>query len=212
MLLMAYVDDNKVRSDCIWFLDSGCSNHMCGKKEIFCDLNEGFKDSVKLGNDASLKVQGNGSIQIEIDGTMHVITEVFYVPDLKNNLLSIGQLQENGLAVLMQHITCKIFHPKRGLIMETTMSHNRMFIIIARCQLKEQKCLVSLIINQSQLWHYQYGHLSWNGLKVLQQNKMVEGMPQFKCPLKVCEDCLVRNNEGTQSQRKAHGGHLEFFS
>jgi hypothetical protein len=32
---------------------------------------------------------------------MHVITEVFYVPDLKNNLLSIGQLQEKGLAVLM---------------------------------------------------------------------------------------------------------------
>jgi hypothetical protein len=60
-----------------------------------------MKDSVKLGNDASLQVQGKGSIRMEIDGIMHVITEVFYVPDLKNNLLSIGQLQEKGLAVLM---------------------------------------------------------------------------------------------------------------
>ena len=137
MLLMAYVDDNKARSDCLRFLDSGCSNHMCGKKEFFCDLNEGFKDSVKLGNDASLKVQGKGSIRMEIDGTMHMVTEVFFVPDLKNNLLSIGQLQEKGLVVLMQHGTCKIFHPNRGLIMETTMSHNRMFVIIARCQSKE---------------------------------------------------------------------------
>ncbi|KAI5316392.1 hypothetical protein L3X38_036099 [Prunus dulcis] len=137
MLLMAYVDDNKARSDCLWFLDSGCSNHMCGKKDFFCDLNEGFKDSVKLGNDASLKVQGKGSIRMEIDGTMHMVTEVFFVPDLKNNLLSIGQLQEKGLVVLMQHGTCKIFHPNRGLIMETTMSHNRMFVIIARCQSKE---------------------------------------------------------------------------
>jgi len=71
------------------------------KKELFDVFNEGFKDSVKLENYASLKVQGNGSIQMEIDGIMHVITEVFYVPDLKNNLLSIGQLQEKGLAVLM---------------------------------------------------------------------------------------------------------------
>jgi len=71
------------------------------KKELFDVFNEGFKDSVKLENDASLKVQGKGSIQMEIDGIMHVITEVFYVLDLKNNLLSIGQLQEKGLAVLM---------------------------------------------------------------------------------------------------------------
>jgi len=62
---------------------------------------------------------------MEIDGIMHVITEVFYVPDLKNNLLSIGQLQEKGLAVLTQHGTCKIFNPKRGLIIEIAMSHKQ---------------------------------------------------------------------------------------
>jgi len=33
---------------------------------------------------------------MEVNGFVHVITEVFYVPDLKNNLLSIGQLQEKG--------------------------------------------------------------------------------------------------------------------
>jgi hypothetical protein len=129
MLLMAYVDDKQVRSECIWFLDSGCSNHMCGKKELFDVFNEEFKDSVKLGNDASLQVQGKGNIRMEIDGIMHMITEVFYVPDLKKNLLSIGQLQEKGLAVLMQHGTCKIFHPNRGLIIETAMSHNRMCVL-----------------------------------------------------------------------------------
>ncbi|KAM2507575.1 hypothetical protein ACFX1W_029877 [Malus domestica] len=189
MLLMVFMDDNKTRSDCVWFLDSGCINHMCGKNELFCDLNEGFKDSVKLGNDASLIVQGKGIVRMEIDGIMHVITEVFYLPDLKNNLLSIGQLQEKCLAVLMQHGACKIFHPQRGLIIKTAMSHNRMFILIVRFQ--EQKYPVSLVSDQSQLWHCRYGHLSWSGLKVLQQKKMVDGMPQFKAPFKVCEDCLV---------------------
>jgi len=67
-----------------------------------------------------------------------------------------------------------------------------MFIIIVKYQSKEQRCFVSLITDQSHLWHYRYKHISWNGLKVLQHKKMVEHMPQqFSASLKVCEDCLV---------------------
>lgn len=98
MLLMGYMDDKRAKSDHVRFLDSSCSNHMCSKNEIFCELDDNFKESVKVGNNSSLEVHGNDNIRIEIDGTIHVITEVFYVPDLKNNLLSIGHLQEKGLA------------------------------------------------------------------------------------------------------------------
>jgi len=92
---------NKLKVSAYGSWIQGATTICVEKKELFDVFNEGFKDSVKLENDASLKVQGNGSIQMEIDEIMHVITEVFYVPDLKNNLLSIGQLQEKGLAVLM---------------------------------------------------------------------------------------------------------------
>ncbi|KAM1022414.1 hypothetical protein ACFX2K_043716 [Malus domestica] len=117
---------------------------------------------------------------MEIKGMIQVITGVFYVPELKNNLLSIRQLQEKGLAVLMQYGKCKIFHPEKGLIMETEMSCNRMFAVLARCPSKEQMCLSLLTTYQSQLWHYRYRHLSWNGLKILQQKKMVDRLPQIK--------------------------------
>jgi hypothetical protein len=46
-----------------------------------------------------------------------MISEVFYIPELKNNLLSIGQLHERNLAILIQHGVCKIYHLVRGLIM-----------------------------------------------------------------------------------------------
>lgn len=34
MLLMSYVDEEEKPKEevCMWYLDSGCSNHMCGKK------------------------------------------------------------------------------------------------------------------------------------------------------------------------------------
>ena len=98
---MALVDFKEVAPNHIWFLDSGCSNHMCCNKDLFCDLDNSFRESVKLGNDWSLIVQGKGKVRMEVHGIVFVIIGVFYVPDLKNNLLSIGQLQEKRMAVLI---------------------------------------------------------------------------------------------------------------
>ncbi|KAM1393925.1 hypothetical protein ACFX2F_030029 [Malus domestica] len=120
-----------------------------------------------------------------------VITGVFYVPALKNNLLSIGQLQEKGLAILIKHGRCKIYHPERGLIMETIMAANRMFIIVAQHQLSVQACFNALTDDPVQLWHCRYGHLSLGGLKMLQQKQMVSGLPQIKDSSRVCENCMV---------------------
>lgn len=35
MLLMAYVEMNGAMREHLWFLDSGCSNHMCGDRSLF---------------------------------------------------------------------------------------------------------------------------------------------------------------------------------
>ena len=128
---MAYVNMNKANIEDMWFLDSGYNNHMCGKKEYFLDFDGSFRDSVKLGNNSSMDVMGKGNVRLQVNGIIMIITGVFYVPKLKNNLLGIGKLQAHGLSILFQNGTCKVFHPKRGLIMETKMSLNRMFVLHA---------------------------------------------------------------------------------
>lgn len=105
---------------------------MSGNKEWFTDLNEGFKQTVKLGNDSRIVMTRIGSVRLCVNGIVQVITNVYYIPELKNNLLSIGQLQEKGLTVLIQNSTCKVFHPSRGLIMHSDMSGNRMFYFLAK--------------------------------------------------------------------------------
>jgi hypothetical protein len=92
MLLMADVNCQNANRESVWFLDSRCSNHMCGKKEIFFDLDTKFRESVKLGNNSSMAVMGKGNIRLLVNGIVQIITGLFYVPDLKNNLLSIKQL------------------------------------------------------------------------------------------------------------------------
>ncbi|GMP80755.1 hypothetical protein CsSME_00035746 [Camellia sinensis var. sinensis] len=137
---------------------------MCGKRELFSQFDNNFREKVKLGNDMSLTVQGKGNIRMEINGIVQVITEVFFVPELKNNLLSVGQLQEKGLAVLMQHRKCEIYHLEKGLIVDTEMACNKMFDVLGHCPPKEEKCFSSITTDQTQLLHCSYGHLSWNGL------------------------------------------------
>ena len=42
VLLMAYIEPNDAKREGVWFLDSGCSNHMSGKKQWSVDFDERF--------------------------------------------------------------------------------------------------------------------------------------------------------------------------
>ncbi|WJZ94710.1 hypothetical protein VitviT2T_013543 [Vitis vinifera] len=191
MLLMSYVELNQSRKEDVWFLDSGCSNHMCGNKLWFSDLDEEFRQSVKLGNNSKMTVLGKGNIRMQVAGVTQVITDVFYIPELRNNLLSVGQLQEKGVAILIQHGECRVYHPEKGLIMQTSMFANRMFILPVRVMPKAPTCFQITLEDNTHLWHCRYGHLSFKGLRTLQYKEMVRGLPQLKASSKVCIDCMV---------------------
>lgn len=107
LLLMAHADMSGDEGKGVWFLDSGCSNHMTGEKGWFTKLDESFKHSVRLGNSSRLAVQGRGDIIFEVEGLTQVVTDVYYVPTLTNNLLSIGQLQEKKLTIVIRSIISK---------------------------------------------------------------------------------------------------------
>ncbi|RDX61968.1 hypothetical protein CR513_59755, partial [Mucuna pruriens] len=67
ILLMAYLNDKEASNEECWFLDSECSNHMCGKLEFFSDLDESFKEKVKLGDNSSINVMEKSTVRILIN-------------------------------------------------------------------------------------------------------------------------------------------------
>ena len=87
---MSYVDPYEAKREDAWFLDSGCSNHMCGDRAMFNELDEKFQHSVKLGNNTKMNVMGKGNVKLLMNGVNHVIADVYYIMELRNNLLSIG--------------------------------------------------------------------------------------------------------------------------
>ena len=67
---------------------------------------------------------GKGNIRLQIARVTHVITNIFYIPELKNNLLSIRQLQERGVSILIEYEEYKISPVKKGLIMQNYAKNN----------------------------------------------------------------------------------------
>lgn len=208
MFLMSYVDLCEAKRQDAWFLDSGCSNHMCGDRTMFNELDEKFRHSVKLGNNTKMDVIGKGSVKLLLSGMNLVVTEVYYIPDLKNNLLSIGQLQEKELAILIKGGSCKIFHPEKGLIIQTNMSVNRMFIVMPQTQSSSQaqsdQCFHSKAQELSHIWHQRYGHLSYKGLKTLLYKNMVRGLPQLSISNVTCVDCINGKQHRDSIPRKSN--------
>jgi len=199
ILLMAIAESKEVKKN-EWFLDSGCSNHMSGNKGWFSELDENFRGKVKLGNDTHIAVMGKGSIRMKVNGLMHIVTHVYYVPKLKNNLLSIGQLQEKGLSIKIQNNTCTITHPEKGEICEVQMNASRMFVLTAAMGI--DTCLQMNAENNSQLWHNRLGHLSYDGLNTLASKQMVTGLPRITVPKNICTQCLAgKQHRNTMSKK-----------
>jgi len=179
--------------DEVWFLDSSCSNHMTRNKEWFFEFKEGLCKTVKHGNNTTMIVVGKGSIRVRVNGFTQAISDVYFVLELKNNLLSLGQLQEKGLSILIQHGSCKIFHPKKGLIMHTDMKGNRMFYVIASTATKNLMCMQANTTSdqETHLWHCHFGHLNYKGLNTLTCKEMVIGLPPLKVQHRICGTCLI---------------------
>ena len=112
---------------------------------------------------------------------LETISNVFYVPDLKSNLLSAGQFQEQGCIIMIQKGFCDIYNPSRGAIVVVQMISNKLFPLKIE---SVQLCLMAEV-KDPWLWHFHYGHLNFGGLKTLQQENMVTSLPQIAIPSQI---------------------------
>ena len=102
LLLMAQNEDN-INNDTLWYLDSGASNHMCGHEHLFKEIQKIENGHVSFGDASKVEVKGRGTIHfLQKDGLMGSIQDVYYVPDLKTNILSVGHLTEKGYSIFLK--------------------------------------------------------------------------------------------------------------
>ena len=110
-------NDNTINSNNAWYLDTSASNRTCGKRSIFVELNETVSGNVSFGDDSKIPVKGGGNILIRLKNGKHqFILNVYYVPNMKNNILSLGQLLEKGYVIHMKDHVLSLRDDKNFII------------------------------------------------------------------------------------------------
>lgn len=96
-----------------WLLDSGASHHYTCDRSLFTSYRELSPPTQVETASGHVSATGIGSITLRLFGGSVVIPNVMWVPSLNKNtyLLSLGQLEANGLQFRFQQGGCYIFQP-----------------------------------------------------------------------------------------------------
>ena len=192
---LIYLNEEKVdprvyaeNSTDTWFLDNGASNHMIGNQEWFSKLDQKVQGKVKFGDGSRVDIKGRGSvILVGRSGKQRVLEDVYFIPSLKSNIISVGQMDESGHKIIIEKGILWMYEPNGKLLLKVPRSPNRVYKV--NLNVAAPVCLQVDLQDEAWLWHARLGHLNFDALKIL--SKGAVGVPNVSKPSKVCNICMA---------------------
>lgn len=196
-----------VSTDLLFCVDSGCTDHLVNDKNYFSELlmlNKPIQIAVAKSNNF-MEAIGVGNIKAisNVRGKEIVcsIKNVFYVPNLRRNLLSVKRLEMSNIEVLFSKGQVSLYH-ENVLIGE---GHRNNLYEIYFGTIKSESLFLESENYIANLWHKRYGHICQSYFEKLIKNKLVEGINDVKLgKIEFCEACVQgkmnRSSFGTRSK------------
>uniref|UniRef100_A0ACD5WYF1 Uncharacterized protein n=1 Tax=Avena sativa TaxID=4498 RepID=A0ACD5WYF1_AVESA len=173
-----------------WYLDTGASNHMTGSRSVFTSIDERVKGDVRFGDGSVVDIQGRGSVLFVCkNGEHRLLTDVYYIPKLRNSIISIRQLDEIGVKTVVADGVMSLFDRQRGVIARVNRLPNRLYPIYLT--LTEPVSLLAHSGDEAWRWHARFGHLHFRGLHDLAAKDMVRGIPSIQRIEQFCTGCAL---------------------
>lgn len=169
----------------LWLIDSACSNHMTPDETLFKELDKTFTSKVKVGNGVFIPAKGKGTVAIESIAGLKYISDVLYVPNIDQNLLSVAQMADNGFKVIFEGKWCLIQDAKGNDLFKVKMKARTYALNL----MEEEQIAFSSTCSNIELWHKRLGHFHLAGLQYMQKHALVKGVPRLEDKLDDCVAC-----------------------
>jgi hypothetical protein len=185
---------------CGLYVDSGCSKHMIGDKEIFLTLRKERNGSVSFRNDNSSKIIGEGTVRI--GNKNEKAQNVLLVENMKHNLLSVSQMCDQGHNVTFNSQKCEIRKEGSGKLVGTvSRTSNNIYVL---SEIGNEKCCLGKE-DESCLWHRRMGHMYFDNLFKVSKREAVKEMPQIMKPTNtLCKHCQQGKQTKTRFKSKEY--------
>ncbi|RVW83244.1 Retrovirus-related Pol polyprotein from transposon TNT 1-94 [Vitis vinifera] len=129
---------------------------------------------VYLADGSALDVVGLGDVRISLpNGSVWLLEKVRHIPDLRRNLISVGQLDDEGHAILFVGGTWKVTKGARVL----ARGKKTGTLYMTSCP--RDTIAVADASTDTSLWHRRLGHMSEKGMKMLLSKGK---LPELKTP------------------------------
>ena len=165
-------------------MDSDASFHSSPSKELFQNFKSGNFGKIYLADNKALEIEGKGDVCIKTtSGNQLTLEDVRYIPGIKKNLISIGQLDSTEYTAEFEKGSWKIV---KGAIVVARDTKSGTLYTTAGCI---NMAAVAEGASGSCLWQKRLGHMSVKGMKMLVAKGALEGLKYVNMGL--CESCVV---------------------
>jgi hypothetical protein len=168
-----------------WLIDSGCTNHMTYDRELFKELDKSVISKVKIGNGAYIEVKGKGTVAIEGHTGLKLISDVLYVPEINQNLLSVPQLLEKGYKVFFEDKICMIKDSEGKEVFKVQMKGKSFALNF----MNNEQASMHKEVSNTMLWHKRLGHFHHAALIFMKKNNLVKDLPNLEVMPPECTAC-----------------------
>ena len=160
-------------SDSVWYVDSGASNHMTSHGEWFNEMKQldgpGY---VETGDDSAHPIAHVGKVPLKMqDGKMKYLANVLHVPNITKNLVSVGQMIEQGLQVRFNPDGCYVEDYNKGCKLITKGKRvGRMFTLDVNMPTVKAAMFAqgAGVVADIDIWHKRIGHVNEQRLRSMQ--------------------------------------------
>ncbi|KAK1685598.1 hypothetical protein QYE76_046446 [Lolium multiflorum] len=188
--LMAKSSEDYATGGSKWILDSGCTSHMTGGKNLVKELRPNINSiTISFGDNSTSEVLGFGKVVVAHNITL---VDVMLVKTLGYNLLSVSALGKMGFAVFIDNdIVVLLWSKTLKVAFVGYREHNLYVVDFSGTTTTSTMCLFGKA-DVGWLWHRRLAHVNMRTLQSLHKGNHIVGLMKNMCFAKdrVCRACV----------------------